>query len=152
MSAYAASTPVAIAREGGLNRALTKSQIVMIGIGGAIGTGLFMGSGIAIGYAVYLKGKGDPKKIELPILAQGWRYDSTIAAFFGGPARKMADFTAFVIDRKGIDGAVNRIAKLATGSGQQLRKTQSGYVRNYAAYIAFGAVVLLGWFVIRAGL
>ncbi len=40
-----------VAREGGLNRALTKSQIVMIGLGGAIGTGLFMGSGIAIGYA-----------------------------------------------------------------------------------------------------
>ena len=45
------ATPAAVAREGGLNRALTKSQIVMIGLGGAIGTGLFMGSGIAIGYA-----------------------------------------------------------------------------------------------------
>ena len=44
-------TPAAVARESGLNRALTKSQIVMIGLGGAIGTGLFMGSGIAIGYA-----------------------------------------------------------------------------------------------------
>ncbi len=110
------------------------------------------GVGIAIAYAVYLKGKADPKKIELPILAQGWRYDASLAAFFGGPARKMADFTAFVVDRKGIDGAVNGIAKLAAGGGQQLRKTQSGYVRNYAAYIAFGAVVLLGWFVIRVGL
>jgi L-asparagine transporter-like permease len=38
-------------REGGLRRGLTKAQIVMIGLGGAIGTGLFMGSGIAIGYA-----------------------------------------------------------------------------------------------------
>ena len=44
-------TPAAVARESGLSRALTKSQIVMIGLGGAIGTGLFMGSGIAIGYA-----------------------------------------------------------------------------------------------------
>lgn len=39
------------AREGGLNKALTRSQVVMIGLGGAIGTGLFMGSGLAIGYA-----------------------------------------------------------------------------------------------------
>jgi L-asparagine transporter-like permease len=38
-------------REHGLAQALTRSQVVMIGLGGAIGTGLFMGSGIAIGYA-----------------------------------------------------------------------------------------------------
>ncbi|WZB69559.1 amino acid permease [Achromobacter xylosoxidans] len=38
-------------REAGLHKALTKRQITMIAIGGAIGTGLFMGSGIAIGYA-----------------------------------------------------------------------------------------------------
>jgi len=38
-------------RETGLHKALTKRQVTMIAIGGAIGTGLFMGSGIAIGYA-----------------------------------------------------------------------------------------------------
>jgi len=38
-------------RESGLRRGLSQSQIVMIGLGGAIGTGLFMGSGLAIGYA-----------------------------------------------------------------------------------------------------
>lgn len=38
-------------RESGLDHALSRAQVVMIGIGGAIGTGLFMGSGIAIGYA-----------------------------------------------------------------------------------------------------
>src|SRR5262249_41083496 len=38
-------------REKGLKRDLSKTQIVMIGLGGASGTGLFMGSGLAIGYA-----------------------------------------------------------------------------------------------------
>lgn len=38
-------------REAGLTRGLSQRQLTMIGIGGAIGTGLFMGSGIAIGYA-----------------------------------------------------------------------------------------------------
>jgi AAT family amino acid transporter len=38
-------------REQGLHRGLSKGQMVMIGLGGAIGTGLFMGSGLAIGYA-----------------------------------------------------------------------------------------------------
>src|SRR6185312_271579 len=38
-------------RESGLRRSLGKTQLVMIGLGGAIGTGLFMGSGLAVGYA-----------------------------------------------------------------------------------------------------
>lgn len=38
-------------RESGLRRALTARQLSMIAIGGAIGTGLFLGSGFAIGIA-----------------------------------------------------------------------------------------------------
>jgi len=38
-------------REAGLRKDLSTAQLVMIGLGGAIGTGLFMGSGLAIGYA-----------------------------------------------------------------------------------------------------
>lgn len=51
MTSNSAPEPAAIASEHGLNKALSKAQVVMIGLGGAIGTGLFMGSGIAIGYA-----------------------------------------------------------------------------------------------------
>lgn len=40
-----------VEREAGLHKGLTRGQITMMGLGGAIGTGLFMGSGIAIGYA-----------------------------------------------------------------------------------------------------
>jgi L-asparagine transporter-like permease len=39
------------AREGGLKKSLTRAQVTMIGLGGAIGTGLFAGSALAIGYA-----------------------------------------------------------------------------------------------------
>src|SRR6202453_3755059 len=39
------------AREKGLHKGLTQTQVVMIGLGGAIGRALFMGSSIAIGYA-----------------------------------------------------------------------------------------------------
>ncbi|MFJ3055467.1 amino acid permease [Herbaspirillum sp. NPDC087042] len=40
-----------VAQEQGLQRRLSGSQMSMIAIGGAIGTGLFMGSGFAIGFA-----------------------------------------------------------------------------------------------------
>ena len=41
----------AVEREAGLHRSLTTGQLSMIAIGGAIGTGLFLGSAFAIGLA-----------------------------------------------------------------------------------------------------
>jgi L-asparagine transporter-like permease len=38
-------------QESGLQRHLTSSQLAMIAMGGAIGTGLFLGSGFAVGLA-----------------------------------------------------------------------------------------------------
>jgi len=40
-----------VAREGGLHKDLTRGQVIMISLGGAIGTSLFLSSGIALGYA-----------------------------------------------------------------------------------------------------
>ena len=40
-----------VAREGGLHRDLGKGQVIMISLGGAIGTTLFLSSGVALGYA-----------------------------------------------------------------------------------------------------
>lgn len=40
-----------VAREEGLKRSLSSGQMSMIAIGGAVGTGLFLGSGFAIGFA-----------------------------------------------------------------------------------------------------
>ena len=52
-TAAASDPPVALAgeRESGLRRTLGRRQITMVGLGGAIGTGLFLGSSIAIHYA-----------------------------------------------------------------------------------------------------
>jgi AAT family amino acid transporter len=40
-----------VARERGLRRELSKGQVIMISLGGAIGTTLFLSSGVALGYA-----------------------------------------------------------------------------------------------------
>jgi NADH-quinone oxidoreductase subunit L len=107
--------------------------------------------GIALGALVYLKHRIDARKVEPEILLRAWRYDEGLAAFFGGPGRKLAELGAFTVDAKGIDGVVNGVAALVRGGGQGLRITQSGYVRNYALGLAGGAVLVLGYFLIRTG-
>ena len=51
-----------------------------------------------------------------------------------------------------MDGAVNGVATLVREGGGQLRKLQTGYVRNYALGLAAGVVVLLAWTLVRVGL
>ena len=48
-----------------------------------------------------------------------------------------------------VDGIVNRTGRLARDIGGELRSTQSGLVRSYAAYAALGAVALIAWFLVR---
>jgi NADH-quinone oxidoreductase subunit L len=106
-------------------------------------------AGIGLAVAVYIKKR--VRAVEPDLLLQGYHYDSALAAFFGGPARAGAELTA-VADKVGIDGAVNGVGKLVRGGGGRLRVVQTGLVRNYALGIAAGAVLILGWFLVRAGL
>ena len=103
-------------------------------------------AGIALAYRVYYQHKREP--IEPEILAEGWKYDSSIAAFMGGPGREAFEATAS-FDRSVIDGAVNGIASVVRGSGDGLRKVQTGFVRSYALGVAVGVVALLAYFLSR---
>jgi len=44
---------------------------------------------------------------------------------------------------------VNGTATLVRGIASQVRKSQSGFTRVYAALMAVGAVALLAWFLYR---
>ena len=46
-----------------------------------------------------------------------------------------------------IDGTVNGIGSFVTEIGSLIRKMQVGYVRFYAAFILFGALIVIGYFV-----
>lgn len=105
-------------------------------------------AGIAAAWAIYSKKMAKP--VEPKILADAWRYDSTIASFMGGPGRKAFEMVAW-FDKNVVDGAVNGVAKLVGGAGQQLRKGQTGNMRNYAGIVGVGVVGLLVWFVIGRG-
>ncbi len=105
--------------------------------------------GIAAAVAIYTKKMAKP--VEPEILADGWGYDRAITAFMGGPGRKAFDAIAW-FDKTIIDGAVNGAAATVSRSAGVIRRGQSGNVRNYAAIIGVGVVLLLAWFVVGRGL
>ena len=50
-----------------------------------------------------------------------------------------------------IDGAVNGVADGIARSAGVVRRSETGNVRNYAAILGAGVVLLLAWFVIGRG-
>jgi NADH-quinone oxidoreductase subunit L len=105
--------------------------------------------GIAFGFRVWSTSAAHDE-LEPEILRQAWGIDAAVSAFMGGPGRVFATFTA-LFDNRVVDGAVNGVAAGVRFGGSQLRRLQTGYVRNYALGIAAGAAILLGYVVVRAG-
>jgi NADH-quinone oxidoreductase subunit L len=52
-------------------------------------------------------------------------------------------------DTKFIDGAVNGIASLVRGTGDAVRRVQTGVVGNYAFSFLLGAIFIVGYIIIR---
>ena len=103
-------------------------------------------TGIAAAFAVY--GKKKVKAIEPRVLEQAWFYDAGAAKLVGGPGRAAFNAVAWA-DSRIVDGAVNGTATLVRNVAGQVRKSQNGFTRVYAALMAVGAVVLLAWFLFR---
>jgi NADH-quinone oxidoreductase subunit L len=107
---------------------------------------LIAATGIAAAFAVYAKKKA--KAIEPRVLEQAWFYDAGAAKLIGGPGRAAFNAVAWA-DSHIVDGAVNGTATLVRNVAGQVRKSQSGFTRLYAALMAVGAVALLAWFLYR---
>ena len=69
----------------------------------------------------------------------------------GGPGRRVFDGVAWA-DAHVVDGAVDGVGTLVRATAGKVRKVQSGNVRNYAAAIGTGVVLLLVWFVVVRGM
>ena len=46
-------------------------------------------------------------------------------------------------DRQVVDGAATGLARVVSGSGELVRRLQTGYVRSYASSMVVGIVVLV---------
>jgi NADH-quinone oxidoreductase subunit L len=54
-----------------------------------------------------------------------------------------------IVDVRAIDGTVNLVGRVVEGSSQELRRTQTGSVRAYAASLFLGVVLILGYYLWR---
>ena len=107
---------------------------------------LIAATGIAAAFAVYAKKK--VKAVEPRVLEQAWFYDAGAAKLVGGPGRAAFNAVAWA-DSRIVDGAVNGTATLVRNIAGQVRKSQNGFTRVYAALMTVGAVALLAWFLFR---
>ena len=125
--------------------ASTGLKVQLAGV--AVAAGLI---GIAIAYSVFMRGRR-LDALQPAVLKRAWGVDALYSAVVEAPGRALSAFAAYVVDARIIDGAVNGLGTLVRAGGGVLRKVQTGYVRNYALGVAFGATLLLGWVMVRTG-
>jgi hypothetical protein len=62
----------------------------------------------------------------------------------------LAEVTAFSVDSKVVDGAVNGVGRMVRNAGDWARPLQTGFVRNYGVLFLAGALVVVIWLVAGA--
>ncbi len=104
--------------------------------------------GVTVGLWLWMS-KADRPILEPVVLKRSWYINELYDTVFGRPAERLAAFSATVIDPKVIDGGVNGVATLVRQSGALIRRTQTGYVRNYVLGIVLGTVLVLAFMLTR---
>jgi len=114
-----------------------------------VATTAFCFAGIGVGLVAWRQ--AERPELEPAFLARAWYVDDGVSAAVSGPLQGLASELAFGVDLGLLDRAVNGVGRLAAASGRSLRRLQTGYVRNYALGISFGAAALLLFAALRAG-
>jgi NADH-quinone oxidoreductase subunit L len=120
-------------------------------LGLAIATSALCLLGIGLAALIFLRRRVREERFEPEVLRRGWYVDTLYSALVETPGRLLSAWSAYFLDMKVIDGAVNGVASLVRAGGSRLRAVQSGYVRSYALAVASGAVLVLGYVVVRNG-
>ncbi len=105
-------------------------------------------AGAFVGLRLWTK-KAERPSLEGAFLRNSWYVNELYDTVIGRPAERLAAFAATVVDPKVIDGGVNGVATLVRKSGTLVRRTQTGYVRNYVLGIVVGAVLILAFSLTR---
>ncbi|MDP8970830.1 MAG: NADH-quinone oxidoreductase subunit L [Actinomycetota bacterium] len=103
--------------------------------------------GIAVAFAMYLRPGVDVPALReragglYGVLLNRFYVDELYQSTIALPGRLMAEGLA-TFDDRGIDGAVNGVARFTAGLATAGRRLQTGFVRSYALAVLAGAVLL----------
>ena len=101
--------------------------------------------GIGIGWFIFKK---EPLKQMPKIMRDKWRIDEFYNGYIVDPLTSLSRNGLWQgFDVGFIDGTVNGIGHFVTALGSVTRKVQVGFVRSYAAFMLFGALIVIGYFI-----
>jgi NADH-quinone oxidoreductase subunit L len=116
----------------------TERWLALLSVGLAVG-------GIVVGWLMFGK---TPLRAMPKILENKWRIDEIYNGYIVDPITRLSHNGLWQgFDVGFIDGIVNGIGHFVTALGSAARGVQVGFVRSYAAFILFGALVVIGYFI-----
>jgi NADH-quinone oxidoreductase subunit L len=92
---------------------------------------------------------GQPRTPIHAFLLNAWYFDWLYDRAIVRPLYALSVFSARVVDAAGIDGIVNGIGRAVIGWSGHLRRFQTGYIVNYALTMLAGAVIVVGFLLVR---
>lgn len=119
-----------------------------------IATLLLTALGVLVAWQVYYKGSPTPEKVSASIpavynlMAHRYYVDELYDALFVTPVKWGGQMLNRFFEVDVVDGAVVGSAWLVRRFSTYARRIQTGYVRNYALGILFGAVLIMGYYVL----
>jgi NADH-quinone oxidoreductase subunit L len=126
------------------------SELILSVISVAVGL-----AGILLAWFVYISGRIDWMALRARFggarrtLQRGFYVNDFYSGAIVGPAKLGAAFTAYVFDKRVVDGAVNGLGVTVAALARSGRRLQTGLVRNYAVGILLGAVAVLAYLAVR---
>jgi NADH-quinone oxidoreductase subunit L len=132
-------------------QSIHSESIEWVNLIGAVGAAVI---GLLIAYSLFANRQKVEPAIEqrgLPrFLQQGWYLDKLYYAVFATPVAWIARFLTRTSDKDFAEGLDWGFGGGVWQSSKLLRRTATGYVRNYALGILFGAVALMIYVVVAA--
>jgi len=105
--------------------------------------------GLVLGWMIYAaRALRGPSAGVAALLGHQFYVEEFYTAVFVAPARALARACG-VFDRNDIDATVNWVGRETGWAGQMLRRLETGYLRQYAAYVLVGVLLILVYWVWR---